>query len=82
MSNKQVVESTVKWTVFSHLLHSHKLRQLVADWLAEDLPAFDYGGMVVGQKVENAVLLCKSQGVLAGMELNTHVYVGYNYDNA
>jgi len=39
------------------------------DWLAEDVPAFDYGGLVVGEKIETAVLLCKSPGVLAGAQL-------------
>jgi len=51
---------------FSNLLHPLKLRQLAADWLAEDVPAFDYGGFIVGEKTEIAVLLCKSPGVLAG----------------
>jgi len=53
-------------TPFSGLLHPLKLRQLAVDWLAEDVPAFDYGGFVVGEKTETAVLLCKSPGVLAG----------------
>ena len=71
MSNKQVVESTAgNRTTFSHLLHPLKLRQLAADWLAEDVPAFDYGGFVVGEKIETAVLLCKSPGVLAGALLS------------
>jgi len=35
-------------------------------WLDEDTPSFDYGGFVVGDKFETAVLLCKSRGVLAG----------------
>lgn len=65
---KQVVESTADERItFSHLLHPLKLRQLAADWLAEDVPAFDYGGLVVGEKIETAVLLCKSPGVLAGV---------------
>lgn len=53
--------------MFSNLLHPLKLRQLAADWLTEDTPAFDYGGFVVGEKTETAVLLCKSPGVLAGV---------------
>ena len=67
MSDKQGAESTAgNRVMFSHLLHPVKLRQLAADWLAEDVPAFDYGGFVVGEKRETAVLLCKSPGVLAG----------------
>jgi len=67
MSNEQAAESTAgSRTMFSNLLHPLKLRQLAADWLTEDTPAFDYGGFVVGEKTETAVLLCKSPGVLAG----------------
>jgi len=60
-------------TSFGGLLHPLKLRQLAVDWLAEDVPAFDYGGFVVGEKTETAVLLCKSPGVLAG-KLNVNGY--------
>jgi len=71
MSNKQVVKSaTGNQMMLSNLLHPLKLRQLAADWLAEDVPAFDYGGFVVGEKMESAVLLCKSPGILAGVLLS------------
>jgi len=69
MSNEQqAVETNAAGVMsnFSGLLSPLKLRQMAADWLAEDLPAFDYGGFVVGEKVQTAVLLCKSPGVLAG----------------
>lgn len=49
------------------LLHPVSLRQQVQQWLAEDTPNFDYGGFVVGEGEETAVLLCKSRGVLAGV---------------
>lgn len=39
----------------------------VREWLAEDIPSFDYGGYVVGDKEEEAVLLGKADGVLAGV---------------
>ncbi|KAL6065409.1 Nicotinate-nucleotide pyrophosphorylase [carboxylating] [Balamuthia mandrillaris] len=40
---------------------------VVDEWLREDVPSFDYGGYVVGDKEELAVLLGKGQGgVLAG----------------
>jgi hypothetical protein len=35
-------------------------------WLQEDIPAFDYGGYVVGTNLVEALLYCKSPGVLAG----------------
>lgn len=49
-----------------HLLHPVTLKKLACDWLQEDTPGFDYGGFVVGEREELAVLLCKSPGVLAG----------------
>ena len=49
------------------LLHPTSLRQRVQQWLAEDTPSFDYGGFVVGENEETAVLLCKSRGILAGV---------------
>lgn len=65
-SNMESTTAGSRTTSFSSLLHPLKLRQLAADWLVEDVPAFDYGGFVVGEKIETAVLLCKSPGVLAG----------------
>ena len=49
------------------LLPQVSLRQLVCTWLDEDTPSFDFGGCVVGEAMETAVLLCKSKGVLAGV---------------
>ena len=51
---------------FRHLL-SPTCKDLVLSWLKEDIPSFDYAGVVVGDKVEEAVLLCKSPGVLCGV---------------
>ncbi|XP_032823735.1 nicotinate-nucleotide pyrophosphorylase [carboxylating] [Petromyzon marinus] len=50
----------------SHLLPPASLSDLARAWLREDSPAFDYGGLVVGERDERAVLLCKTPGVLAG----------------
>lgn len=50
----------------SLILPTSTLNELVHTWLSEDLPSFDYGGTVVGDREEKAVLLCKSPGVLAG----------------
>lgn len=52
---------------FSGLLHPIRLQDLAREWLREDTPNFDYGGFVVGDKVETAKLVCKSAGVLAGV---------------
>ncbi len=43
------------------------IRKKVNDWLEEDIPSFDFAGFVVGDNKESAVLLCKSEGVLAGV---------------
>lgn len=51
---------------YSHLLPAH-FRDLTHSWLREDVPSFDYGGFVVGTKEQEAVLLCKSPGVLCGV---------------
>ncbi|XP_066295754.1 nicotinate-nucleotide pyrophosphorylase [carboxylating]-like [Branchiostoma lanceolatum] len=53
--------------VLSHLIHPVTVKKMVRRWLEEDTPSFDYGGFVVGEREESAVLLCKSAGVLAGV---------------
>ncbi|KAH3882708.1 nicotinate-nucleotide pyrophosphorylase [carboxylating]-like [Dreissena polymorpha] len=50
----------------AYVLHPLTIRHLAREWLKEDTPNFDYGGFVVGEKEETAVLLIKSEGVLAG----------------
>jgi len=39
----------------------------VQQWLQEDIPSFDYGGFVVGDKLETATLYGKTKGVLSGV---------------
>ena len=51
---------------FQYILPHHECKQHVRSWLREDIPSFDYAGIVVGDKPEKAVLLCKSAGVLCG----------------
>ena len=51
---------------YSHLLPAH-FRDLTHSWLQEDTPSFDYGGFVVGTQPGEAVLLCKSPGILCGV---------------
>ena len=50
---------------FQYILPPHH-KELVRSWLKEDIPGFDCAGIVVGDRVETAVLLCKSPGVLCG----------------
>ena len=50
---------------YGHILPPH-CKEVVRSWLKEDIPAFDCAGIVVGDRVEKAVLLCKSPGVLCG----------------
>ena len=51
---------------FSTLLHPINLHEQVCLWLKEDTPSFDYGGFVVGNSEEKAVIICKANGELAG----------------
>ena len=57
-----------------HLLPPIGVQEIVRSWLKEDIPSFDYGGLVVGEKAETAVLLCKSPGVLAGVPFFNAVF--------
>jgi hypothetical protein len=45
---------------FAHLL-PHSWKSVVAAWLHEDSPSFDYGGFVVGEAPETATLFGKSK---------------------
>jgi len=58
----------------SHLLHPVRVREAVVEWLKEDTPSFDYGGFVVGDKQESAFLVCKGEGVLAGVPFLESVF--------
>ncbi|GFO27612.1 nicotinate-nucleotide pyrophosphorylase [carboxylating] [Plakobranchus ocellatus] len=51
---------------FLHVLSPASLKHMVREWLKEDVPSFDYAGFVVGEKEEQAVILQKEAGVLAG----------------
>eukprot|EP01084_Bolivina_argentea_P230422 388691_1 len=54
----------------SHVDYANLLPPLwetqIKDWVHEDLPGFDIGGFVVGNKPEAAVLNCKSPCTFAG----------------
>jgi hypothetical protein len=45
---------------FSHLLPS-TFKETITAWLAEDVPSFDYGGFVVGETDQVAVLYGKAK---------------------
>jgi len=40
---------------------------LGAGWVRDDVPSIDIGGLVVGDQLEEAYLLGKSKGILAGV---------------
>lgn len=67
---------------FSYILNSTAIREKIKEWLIEDIPAFDFGGLVVGSQTETAVLLCKSSGVLCGIPFVNAVFqeVGCNIE--
>lgn len=58
--------------------HAHLLatnyKQLISDYLAEDVPSFDYGGYVVGEQDQTAILYCKAEGVVAGVPFFNEVF--------
>ena len=60
MEKKKKMESEFKFILPPHC------KQMVQSWLQEDIPGFDCAAIVVGDKTETAVLLCKSAGVLCG----------------
>lgn len=64
--SNDVVLKNVHASSISNVLHPLTIRHLAREWLKEDAPSFDYGGFVVGEKEETAVLLMKSPGVVAG----------------
>jgi len=51
---------------YAHLLTLDWDISKITSWLQEDIPSFDYGGLVVGDKEEEAILYCKAEGVLCG----------------
>lgn len=52
-----------------HLLPAN-YKRLIAAWLEEDCPSFDYGGFVVGESEGEARLLGKSNVPLPSLPLN------------
>eukprot|EP01118_Nematostelium_gracile_P016622 TRINITY_DN692_c0_g1_i1.p1 TRINITY_DN692_c0_g1~~TRINITY_DN692_c0_g1_i1.p1 ORF type:complete len:293 (+),score=93.26 TRINITY_DN692_c0_g1_i1:61-939(+) len=58
----------------AHLLALEWDRSVITQWLKEDIPSMDYGGFVVGDKDEEAILYCKKTGVLAGSPFVTEIF--------
>lgn len=58
---------------FEALLPTNWKSQL-DEWLHEDIPSFDYGGFVVGNKAERAEIVCKQSGVICGVYFLNHVF--------
>ena len=54
-----------------NIMYRHLLppgyKDIVKQWIMDDCPTFDVGGFVVGEKIETALLYCKSSAVLAGV---------------
>lgn len=64
--------------IFDMSSHAHLLpngfKAQIAQWLQEDTPSFDFGGYVVGETEQTAVLYCKAEGVLAGVPFFDEVF--------
>lgn len=58
---------------FSHLLATN-YKALISQYLEEDVPSFDYGGYVVGEDDQEAVLYMKAEGVIAGVPFFDEVF--------
>ncbi|KAI9015456.1 Quinolinate phosphoribosyl transferase [Hyaloraphidium curvatum] len=58
---------------FEHLLPP-SWQKAVQEWFHEDIPVFDYGGFVVGETEQVAILYGKTKGVLAGVPFFEEVF--------
>ncbi|CAI5756529.1 unnamed protein product [Candida verbasci] len=60
---------------YSNLLASNgKWKQQITDFLTEDVPSFDFGGFVVGDKQESASLYIKQSGLICGVPFAQEVF--------
>ncbi|CAH0481180.1 unnamed protein product [Peronospora belbahrii] len=60
-------------TNFAHLLPPSWTKH-VQMWFEDDIPSFDVGGFVVGETEETALLLGKSEGILAGVPFFNEIF--------
>lgn len=62
-------------SVYSHLLPVNgKWKQQIVEYLNEDVPSFDFGGYVVGNKAETASLYMKQEGLICGVPFASEVF--------
>ena len=61
---------------YANLLPANgKWRQQITDFLSEDVPLFDFGAFVVGDKQESASLYMKAPGLIAGVPFAAEVFL-------
>lgn len=51
-----------------------KWKQQITDYLTEDVPSFDFGAFVVGDKLETASLYMKQSGLISGVPFAAEVF--------
>ncbi|CUM53206.1 uncharacterized protein AC631_04917 [Debaryomyces fabryi] len=60
---------------YANLLPANgKWKQLITDYLQEDVPSFDFGAFVVGNKQETASLYMKQAGLISGVPFAAEVF--------
>lgn len=60
---------------FANLLPANgRWKQQITEFLLEDVPSFDFGGFVVGDKPETASLYVKQPGVISGVPFAAEVF--------
>ncbi|KAF9131973.1 hypothetical protein BGW39_001042 [Mortierella sp. 14UC] len=65
--------SLIQNNSLNHLLPPN-WKTKITEWLQEDIPSFDYGGYVVGEKETTAILFGKSEGIVAGVPFFTEIF--------
>eukprot|EP01132_Coremiostelium_polycephalum_P005707 gene5707-7101_t len=63
---------------FSHFFTQTKLENLIKQWIDEDIPSFDYAGVVVGVEHREAQLLGKQKGVFSGTPFFLEIFKQLN----
>ena len=70
-AKKQKIEELID---YSSLLPTSNLKPIIRNWLIEDHPTFDVGGLVVGTSDKTATLYMKSEGIFAGKPFMNAVF--------
>lgn len=68
---------------YSAILPPDWIERYIKGWLEEDIPGFDVGAYIVGDKKTQACLYSKSPGLLAGVPVFTAIFEHLNckYDH-